>query len=144
MRILQSIQKKALRIIYNTKVNAHTSELFNISKIPRIENIFERESLILLYKYKNNNLPLEIQKLIDRSITTSTTNTRSRAELTVAPKRDLKSGNFLYELIATWNKFENLIEGTNKLKELKYKINEIHNKVIECNNRDCHTCKVQN
>ena len=74
--------------------------------------------------------------MIDRSITTSITNTRSRAELTVAPKRDLKSGNFLYELIVTWNKYENLIEGTNKLKELKYKINEIHNKVIECNNRD--------
>ena len=144
MRTLQNIQKKALRIIYNTKINAHTSELFNKSRITKIENLFERESLILIHKYKNNSLPLEIQSLIDRSINLSTTNTRSRADFNVAPNRELRSGNFLHDLISIWNKFENMIEGTKKLKDLKNKINEIHNKIKNCTKSDCYTCKEQN
>ena len=138
---LKNIQKKAIRIIHNKKFNAHTSELFYKSKITKIENIFEKECILLLHKHKNKSLPMGTQKLIDNSITKSQIGTRSRSELTFQPKRELQKGNFLYDLIHYWNKFENLIEINTKIGDLKNIINERQNKIVQCTRDKCYTCK---
>ena len=61
---LSTIQKKALRIIHNKKYNTHTDPLFIKSNITKVENIFEKESLLLIYKYNNNSIPTDTEKLI--------------------------------------------------------------------------------
>ena len=51
--MLKVIQKKAIRVVFGTKYNAHTSGLFQSNGITKIENIFERDSLLLLtFKYQ--------------------------------------------------------------------------------------------
>ena len=72
LKPLQTIQKKAIRIIFNEKYNAHTSNLFRTSRITKVENIFEKESLLLVYKYRNNSLPTEIKNIINNSQQTNT------------------------------------------------------------------------
>ena len=66
--MLKVIQKKALRVVFGTKYNAHTSGHFQYNGITKIENIFERDSLLLLtFKYQNKSLPQAIIELYDNS-----------------------------------------------------------------------------
>ena len=61
--MLKVIQKKALRVVFGTKYNAHTSGLFQSNGITKVENIFERDS----FKYQNKSLPQAIIELYDNS-----------------------------------------------------------------------------
>ena len=58
--MLRVLQKKAIRIIFSVKYNAHTSNLFDKSKITKVENIFEKESLIAAYKFQNKTPLLQL------------------------------------------------------------------------------------
>ena len=148
IKALQTIQKKALRIIYNKRYNSHTADLFRRSKITKIENIFEKESLLLIYKFLNKSLPLETQQLIQDNLQNTTDSryftpsieTRSRTNLNLKPKRALRKGNMIFDIISNWNKFETINKGNPKIKEFKNKIDEIQNSVIECKKDNCYAC----
>ena len=43
LNMLKVIQKKALRVVFGTKYNAHTSGLFQSNGITKVENIFESD-----------------------------------------------------------------------------------------------------
>ena len=64
----KSFTKQAIRIIFSVKYNAHTSSLFDKSKITKVENIFEKESLIAAYKFQNKTLPTAIMDLFENSL----------------------------------------------------------------------------
>ena len=68
MNQLKIIQKKCMRIIFNSKYNAHTSRFFQFAKICKVENIFQRDSLNLAYKYHDRALPNAIMNLFNKSI----------------------------------------------------------------------------
>ena len=93
-----------------------------------------------MYKYINNSLPRDILRLIDSSIQTSSNITRSRVELSYAPKRELQRGNLLYDLISKGNEFENLIKESKSIMVLKHKINEIQNRIMHCKKQNCYSC----
>ena len=63
--MLKVIQKKAIRVVFGTKYNAHTSGLFQSNGITKVENIFERDSLLMTFKYQNKTLPRAIIELYD-------------------------------------------------------------------------------
>ena len=144
MKTLATIQKKAIRIIHNSKYNAHTSELFRESKITKIENIFEKESIIFIHKYKNNSLPLETQKLINESLQLNRIGTRSRTSIDLRPDRRLSKGDLIYDIIENWNTFDYSDKETVKISALKKKINDIQNKITVCNQENCYACKTNN
>ena len=56
------------------------------------------------------------------------------------PKRELKPGDTMYEILNNWNKHRTSIERISKIGELKYKINEIQNVITECNKVNCYVC----
>ena len=56
-KLLFRMQKKAVRIIFKTKYNAHTDPLFKDLKLLKIEDIFRLQCLKFYFKLKNNNLP---------------------------------------------------------------------------------------
>ena len=60
--------------------------------------------------------------------------------LNLKPKRALRRGNMIFDIISIWNKFETIIRGHNKIKEFKNKIDEIQNSVIECKKNNCYAC----
>ena len=98
---LKTIQKKALRIIHNKPYNSHTSKLFHTSKITKIEHLHEKESLILMFKYMNNKLPQDTQKLISTNIQTPNIETRSMTANQLKPKRRITKG--VHDIIDAWN-----------------------------------------
>ena len=51
------LQKKAIRIIYNSTYNAHTDPIFKKLKLLKVKDIFMIQSLKFYYKYSNNKLP---------------------------------------------------------------------------------------
>ena len=44
LNMLKPLQKKAIRIVHGTKYNSHTNELFQKSRITKVENIFNKQS----------------------------------------------------------------------------------------------------
>ena len=86
-------KKKAIRAIHGLKYNAHTSSFFKKSKITKIENLFEKESILLTYKYLNLSLPKETIKLFDDSLQKGPIQTRSTSKSNLVTKRNLTKGN---------------------------------------------------
>ena len=135
---LKTIQKKALRIIHNKPYNSHTSKLFHTSKITKIEHLHEKESLILMFKYMNNKLPQDTQKLISTNIQTPNIETRSMTANQLKPKRGITKG--VLDIIDAWNNNNTVTHGVNNIRKLKNNFNEQNNKVQECNKDNCYAC----
>ena len=57
------LQKRAIRTISGAKYNAHTEPLFKKLSILRINELLKQHLLKFYYKYKNNLLPVYLQKL---------------------------------------------------------------------------------
>ena len=58
---IKTLQKKAVRVIYNSKYNAHTSNIFKQLKLLKICDILTIEQLKFYYKYTHNKLPQYLQ-----------------------------------------------------------------------------------
>ena len=54
---LYKIQKKAIRIITNSKFNAHTSPLFKQQNLLNLEDLFAFNVIKSYFKYLHNDLP---------------------------------------------------------------------------------------
>ena len=60
---LVKLQKRALRIISNSKYNAHTDPLFKAFHLLKLEDIFELNALKLYHNFLNNKLPHFFQNM---------------------------------------------------------------------------------
>ena len=140
-KMLQTLQKRAIRNIFNLKYNSHTSKYFQISKITKIENIFEKESLLLAYKYKEKKLPNAIMNLFENSQHEPNILTRSQNNSILRPKRELKPGFLMYDILNFWNKASKSLREEPTYKIFKRKITENHNVYIECMKNECYACK---
>ena len=54
---LSNLQKRAIRIMTNSKYNAHTDPLFKSLKLLKIKDIFDVQCMKIWYNIVNNNLP---------------------------------------------------------------------------------------
>ena len=54
---LVKLQKRALRIMTNSKYNAHTEPLFKDLKLMKLDGIFDIQCMKCFYKFRNNTLP---------------------------------------------------------------------------------------
>ena len=140
LKSLATLQKKAMRIIFNTKYNAHTNNLFFKSKITKVKDIFEKESILLIHKYKNNNLPAEIQNLITNNIQTEKINTRSTYNNDITLKRTNANNNMIVSIMDNWNKNATWASRTTKIGELKKLININLNVWENCETNNCYIC----
>ena len=138
INVLKSVQKKALRAIYNVKYNAHTSKLFNQSKVTKIENVFEKESILLTHKYLNLSLPKEIIKIFDDSLQNTAIHTRSIAKSNLKIKRDLTKGNLMF--VTNWNNCPMSIRENESIKDVKKMILAKQNEIEVCQKNNCYVC----
>ena len=139
--MLKIAQKKALRLVFSVKYNAHTDNLFERSKITKVENIFEKESLLLAYKYKEKSLPNAIMNLFEKSQHEPNMLTRSQNTCILRPNRELKPGFLMYDILNFWNRSSQSLRDEPTYKNFKRKITENHNISIECMKNDCYICK---
>ena len=56
-------QKRAVRIISNSKCNSHTDPIFKKLNLLKLKDLFELNVLNLFYKYKNNILPFYVSHM---------------------------------------------------------------------------------
>ena len=139
--MLKTLQKKAIRIIHGKKYNAHTSELFQKSNITKVENIFEKQSLILTFHYQQKKLPKAILELYDDSLFNNNIITRYMNNCELKPKYELKEGTLVLDIINNWNKMGKSIREEQNLNSFKKKLMEKFNKIIVCDKINCHSCK---
>ncbi len=51
------LQKRAIRVIHNAPYNGHTDPKFKTSRILKLNDLFDYQSLLLMYDYLSGNLP---------------------------------------------------------------------------------------
>jgi hypothetical protein len=59
------LQKKAIRIVFKCKYNAHTSVIFKKNKLLKFEDIYKTAAAKFFYKYSNNSLPTYFDNMFD-------------------------------------------------------------------------------
>ena len=141
LNMLKTLQKKAIRICFSAKYNSHTASLFEKSKITKAENIFEKESLLMAFKFQNKSLPTAIINLFENSLYDKNIITRQLTSCTLRPNRELKIGNLMYEIINFWNRIGSSARNEKTLIGFKRKITGMLNSFIECNKDNCYSCK---
>ena len=87
---ISKLQKRALRIMTNSRYNAHTEPLFKQLHLLKVKDIFEIQCLKFWYEYVNNKLPNYFRNmfifntdLYQRSVYITTSCTKSRLEITI-------------------------------------------------------------
>lgn len=75
---LKKEQKKAIRVIGNSKYNAHTDPLFRKHKVLKVEELVKLELTKFAFEIKSNSLPQPIQNLFNTGREYHNYNTRSR------------------------------------------------------------------
>ena len=140
LNMLKVLQKKAIRIIFSVKYNAHTSSLFDKSKITKVENIFEKESLIAAYKFQNKTLPTAIMGLFENSLYDNNIITRQQTSCILRPSRELNPGDLMYDILNFWNRIGSSSREENTLNGFKKKITSMLNSYSECVKENCYSC----
>ena len=144
LKQLSVLQKRALRALFGVRYNCHTGDLFDMSRIIKVEDLCDKEYLITMYKYKEKLLPSAIAKLIDDATTKHKQNTRLINQEMYYINNSLKEGNLLYDMIKMWN------ETNIEIKETSYSIPVVKKRLNhffrldyknECNKINCHSCK---
>ena len=70
------LQKRAIRVITNSKYNAHVEPLLKRLNLLKVSDIFRNSLLKLFYKYKSGNLPHYIMLMFSDATSTHNYNTR--------------------------------------------------------------------
>ena len=79
---IKKLQKKAVRVIYNSKYNAHTSNIFKQLNLLKIGDILTIEQMKFYHKYTHNKLPQYLQDIPIRiNMNLHTHNTRQANEI---------------------------------------------------------------
>ena len=141
LKMLKTLQKKAIRIIYNLRYNAHTDKYFEISNITKVDKIFEKDSLLLTHKFHMGKLPKAIKKLFDDSIYDPNRLTRSQTSCIYKIQRQLKEGILMHDIIKNWNNLDKSFRDETNYFDFKKKIVKWQNEYIDCDKPNCYVCK---
>lgn len=80
---LITMQKRTVRILSGAKYNEHTSPLFNELRILKLDDIYRVETLKIVFKYLQHDLPTPLIRLFTLNCDIYERQTRQRADLHV-------------------------------------------------------------
>ena len=89
------LQKRALRIMTNSKYNAHTEPLFKELEMLKVKNIFDVQCMKFWYKFVNKSLPEYFGKMFTFSNELYQIETRGQNQLHLFPTRTVIARNVL-------------------------------------------------
>ena len=92
---LSKLQKRAIRIMTNSKYNAHTDPLFKSLKLLKIKDIFDVQCMKFWYKFVNNNVPTYFASMFRYNHELYEIQTRSHELLHLYPLRTSNAHNAL-------------------------------------------------
>ena len=139
LKKLVTLQKKALRSIFNVKYNTHTSYLFHLSQITKFDKIVEKESILLMHKYINKQLPDAVTDIINK-VKVNGCNTRSQADKIIHLNLRKNEKLTFRIIIENWNRTSTENRSKKSIISLKKSITKAQNMPIICTEQNCHSC----
>ena len=140
MKSLLTLQKKALRLVFNAKYNAHSSKLFALSGIIPVDEKFHHESLLFIKKKELGKQPKAFDQIIEFGTESKLrSNTENKIKLT-----KFKKGNVMYSMIYEWNNCDPQLRNSQSLNQLKNKLKEMSKSKMsskKCSTRKCYFCQ---
>ena len=140
MKSLMTLQKKALRLVFDAKYNAHSHKLFALSGIIPVDEKYKVESLTFLKKMQKGEQPRAFANIIEFG---TDARLRSNTENKIKLTRHRK-GSMMYSMASEWNKCEPELRNctsTNHMKsELRHKIKETMLS-RKCSKKKCYYCR---
>ena len=102
---IKVLQKKAVRTITLSKINAHTAPIFKNNNILTVDDIYKLQCLKFYHKYINNALPLNLLNLtIQQNFTIHNINTRQASLLHIPQiKTNIAKRSILHSIPAIVN-----------------------------------------
>ena len=139
---LSKLQKKALRAIFKTKYNSHTNKLHELSHITKVSDIFQKESIKLMYLNKECLTPTAISKLIRDHTTLGSIRTRNQQSDQTVSIVGFRKGDLLYDLIQHWNNCNlSLKNSTYEIKSINKRIHSYQSQNYKaCDKAKCYNC----
>ena len=140
---LYKLQKKSIRAIFKVHHKSHTSILFELSGITKIENICRNEELKLMVQYKEKLLPTAILNMIDEAIDVEPRKTRSQNNNQLKIKDSYYPGMLLYDMLEEWNNCNNEIKHRSyPMKSYIQRIKKYtqNSSIIVCYKKNCIGC----
>ena len=105
------LQKKAIRIISGANRLVHTNKLFYDLKLLKLNDMVEYQTLIIMYRAFNNNLPKNIQDMFVLN-----TDVRQKKNFkTKYVRTTLKSMSISSRVVKLWNKLDKKLAYTDIL-----------------------------
>lgn len=116
IKSLFKIQKKAIRIICNSKYNAHTAQLFLNHDILPLEKIIKRGKLLFMHSVFYDYAPISFKNVWEKnSEREGSIQLRNENHFVLPkPRIDLFKRSTLYSLPSEWNKSDTLMYYNNK------------------------------
>lgn len=103
IKIIQKLQKKAIRIINKTSYNAHTANLFINDNILTIEKYIDKQLYTFMYRYIHNLLPPTICTCLQPNSEIHEHNTRQRNNPhLIKSKKQIYLNSFLHKATIKW------------------------------------------
>ena len=144
LQSLVTLQKRALRSIFCAKYTTHTNILYFLSRITKVEDIVESESLKIMYNFKEGSLPAAVLQLFEKSTSSQTSITRNQKSPTFLSVKGFRKNDSIYEIVHSWNSSPNL-----DFKERKYEMASVKSRINEyqrnkynfkCERSNCFSC----
>ena len=144
---LQTLQKRALRIINNKRYRSHTDPIFKSENILKITDIHKLHVSLFMFDYFHKTLPKSFEHYIPTyNLATSTRITRQHNQIrTGKPRTNFSSKLPLHHFTKLWNNLEYTIQNLKSRHKFKYVIskqylssylNQVHClnlRCVECN-----------
>ena len=100
---LEKLQKRAIRLLTNSKYNAHTNPLFKSMKILKIEDMRRIQELVFFYKFSKNMLPVYFKTEYIRFLESNYTNRHRFSLLFPRFRHEYFRQNLRYSIVNTIN-----------------------------------------
>ena len=147
---ISKLQKRALRIMINSKYNAHTDPLFKQLHLLKVKDIFDVQCLKFWYKFVNKKLPNYFRDMFKYNYELHEIGTRSHDQLHLYPTRTSGARNVLrHHIPELLNKFPKYLTErikTHSLYSIFYNIKcyliDLYN--YNCTIIDCYICNNNN
>ena len=149
MKQLLTLQKRAIRLVFNKHYICHTADLFRKAKVTRIDFQILKSSLEFIYLKSKDLLPEEISKIITNFDHQICTRQNSSMKFNIPP--EYKKGDLVYTILDNWNNIpiemkKTIIDGrkgTSNISTIimKRKIKEyIFDQYEKCYLKNCYSC----
>ena len=134
---LAKLQKRAVRIITNSKYNAHTEPLFKDLHLLKITDIFDVQCMEFWYKFSNNTLPNYFRFMFQYNSSLYDIETRNHDRMHFFPTRTFGARNVLRHRLPELYQFPADLIRKAKTHCITAFSNHIKNHILESYSYDC-------